>query len=226
MKEIKTVAAYGMDEHVEKKSRFIGQAWPVETEEEVKEILARTRKEYWDASHNVYAYILSPKDIGRSNGAPLQKFSDDGEPGGTAGKPCLDVIAGQGLVDVLVIVTRYFGGTLLGTGGLVRAYTKGAQIALAAAGIIEKKVYLEGSVRMDYGSLSKIQYLVGKRPVEEVSIKDTVYAEDVCMQLLVREDVSKSFEEEIIKASDGRLSLEKANRVLAAKVRNEIKVFP
>ena len=225
MKEIKTVAAYGRDEHVEKKSRFIGQAWPVESENEVKEILAKTRKEYWDASHNVYAYILSPGQTDGPGAMPLQKFSDDGEPGGTAGKPCLDVIAGQGLSNVLVIVTRYFGGTLLGTGGLVRAYTKGAQIALAAASVIEKKVYYTGSIRMDYASLAKIQYLAGKMPLEEVSIAETAYAQDVSMSILVREDVWESFSEQIIKATDGRLSIQKERRVLAAKVGNKMKLF-
>ena len=99
----RTVAGYGIDEHIEKKSRFIGQAWPVRTEEEAKQILETNRKEYWDASHNVYAYrIQSP---GASS--DILKFSDDGEPGGTAGKPCLDVLLGEDVMNVLVIVTRF-----------------------------------------------------------------------------------------------------------------------
>ena len=118
-----TVWQHGQDEHIEKKSRFIGQAWPVHSEEEAREIIERTKKEFWDASHNVFTYRVGD----------IQRFTDDGEPSGTAGKPMLDVLLGRDLQNVLVIVTRYFGGTLLGTGGLVRAYTKGAQIAVEAS---------------------------------------------------------------------------------------------
>ena len=218
----RTVAARGQDEHVEKKSRFIGIAWPVHSEEEAKQIIEKIRKEYWDASHHVYAYRLRPAD---GKGTEIQKFSDDGEPGGTAGKPCLDVLLGEDVSNVLVIVIRYFGGTLLGTGGLVRAYTKGAQIALAAAGVIEKKVYVRSSIRMDYGYLSKIQYLIGKKPAEEVGVVDTVYEDNVIIRLLVREDIHDRFRDEITASSEGRLALEDEEKVLAAPVNGKLQVF-
>ena len=111
-----TVYRGGMGEIIEKKSRFIAEVYPIESEEQAAQILEETRKKYWDARHHCWAYVL-----GRNPAA--ERMSDDGEPAGTAGKPILEVIRGRKLTDVLVIVTRYFGGTLLGTGGLVRAYT-------------------------------------------------------------------------------------------------------
>ena len=147
-----TVWQHGVDEHVEKKSRFIGQAWPITSEEQARAIIEQTRKEYWNASHNVFTYRVGD----------VQRFTDDGEPSGTAGKPMLDVLLGRDLQNVLVIVTRYFGGTLLGAGGLVRAYTKGAQIAIEAAGVIEKAVYYRYDLPMEYTRLGKMQYAMGQ----------------------------------------------------------------
>ncbi|MBQ7059074.1 MAG: YigZ family protein [Firmicutes bacterium] len=217
----RTVADYGIDEHIEKKSRFIGQAWPVRTEEEAKQILEATRKEYWDASHNVYAYrIQSP---GASS--DILKFSDDGEPGGTAGKPCLDVLLGEDVTNVLVIVTRYFGGTLLGTGGLVRAYTKGAQIALAAAGKIRIESYQMCVLSMDYTYLAKMQYLIGKKPKDECSEMETVYEDQVTMHLLIREDQVTKIAEEITAVSEGKLSLKPGEKKKAALVKGRLQII-
>lgn len=218
----RTVAGFGQDEHVEKKSRFIGLCWPVYTEEEAKAKIEQIRKEYWDASHHVYAYRLQPSEKTPSE---IQKFTDDGEPGGTAGKPCLDVLLGAGVTNVLVIVIRYFGGTLLGTGGLVRAYTKGAQIALTAAGIVDKKNYLSGYIDMDYGILAKIQYTIGSMGREDVSETGTVYEDKVRMHLLVREEYLPQLEKKLAEASDGRLSLIKEEKVLAALVDGRLQSF-
>ncbi len=209
----KTVAGHGMDEHVEKKSRFIGQAWPVYSEEEARMILEETRKTYWDASHNVFAYRLAND---------LQRFSDDGEPSGTSGKPTLDVILGADVKNVLVIVTRYFGGTLLGTGGLVRAYTKGAQIALEAAGIIEKKIFNRCCIVMDYTFLGKMQYLVGKSGYPQEGID---YADGVTMHLLIPEEETAAFEKEIVSATDGKLHLEIRGKTWGALKDGEIRLF-
>ncbi len=217
----RTLAGYGIDEHIEKKSRFIGQAWPVRTEEEAREILEKTRKEYWDASHNVYAYRIRP--VGASS--EILKFSDDGEPGGTAGKPCLDVLVGEDVMNVLVIVTRYFGGTLLGTGGLVRAYTKGAQIALAAAGEIEIENYRQCVLRADYSYLAKLQYLIGKMPKDECSEMSTVYEEQVTMHLLIREDKVQNVADEITAASEGRLKLEPGEKKKAALISGRLEIM-
>ena len=208
----KTAAGYGCGEIVEKKSRFIGQAWPVKTEEEARAILEETRKKYWDASHNVYAWRIGG----------VQRFSDDGEPSGTSGKPTLDVITGAGLDNVMIIVTRYFGGTLLGTGGLVRAYTKGAQTALAAAGVLEKMVFVRGSLSMDYGFLSKVQYLTAKNGWH---VEDTVYADQVTMRLVIAEAETQAFEKEITAASDGRLKVVWEGKTWGAKVPEGIRLF-
>lgn len=208
----RTVAGYGIDEHVEKKSRFIGQAWPVASEEEAREIIEKTRKEYWDASHNVFAFRIGS----------VQRFSDDGEPSGTSGKPTLDVLVGENVDNVLVITTRYFGGTLLGTGGLVRAYTKGAQIALKAAGIIEKKVYVRCSIAMDYTYLSKMQYLVGKKGI---AAEDTAYEDLVTMHLLIPEEEAADFEKEVISQTEGRLQVKRDSKVMGAVTEGKIRLF-
>ena len=126
----KTVAREAHAEFVEKKSRFIGHVKPVTTEEEAQAFVAALKKQYWDATHNVYAYVLR-------SGA--RRFSDDGEPQGTAGMPTLDVLQKAGLTDCVVVVTRYFGGILLGAGGLVRAYSHGALLAAAAGEIVEMR---------------------------------------------------------------------------------------
>ena len=123
---------FGEDEFVEKKSRFIGRVWPVETEEEALEKIAQMKKQHYDATHNCWAYVLK-------SGA--MRFSDDGEPGGTAGNPMMQVLQKENIFNVVCVVTRYFGGTLLGAGGLVRAYTKGAKIAVDAAGKSMKRVW-------------------------------------------------------------------------------------
>ncbi len=132
MDEYLIPTGYGEDEFVEKKSRFIGRVWQVETEEEALEKIQAMRKQHYDATHNCWAYII--KD------GPM-RFSDDGEPGGTAGMPMVQVLQREGLFNVVCVVTRYFGGVLLGAGGLVRAYTKGAKIAVDAAGKSMKRVW-------------------------------------------------------------------------------------
>ena len=121
----------GQGEIVEKKSRFIATVLPIETEEEALEFIAKMKKKYWDARHNCYAYVTGDK-------GQIQRFSDDGEPQGTAGKPMLDILNSYGLTDCLLVVTRYFGGTLLGTGGLVRAYTDATRAGIENSDIVEK----------------------------------------------------------------------------------------
>ena len=134
--EYRTIYRGGEDEIVEKKSRFIATVVPVNTEEEALEFVEKTRKKYWDARHNCFAYIIGER-------GQLQRCSDDGEPNGTAGKPMLDVLLGNELRNVAVVVTRYFGGTLLGTGGLVRAYSGAVKAGLDASMVITKIRHLE-----------------------------------------------------------------------------------
>ena len=132
MQEYLVPTQYGEDEFVEKKSRFIGRVWPVETEEEALAKIQEMKKQHYDATHNCWAYVI--KD------GPM-RFSDDGEPGGTAGNPMMQVLQRENIYNVVCVVTRYFGGILLGAGGLVRAYTKGAKIAVDAAGKSMKRVW-------------------------------------------------------------------------------------
>ncbi len=150
LSQYKTVSQWGSAEIVIKKSRFIGQAKPVESEEEAIAFIEAVKKEHWNATHNCSAYMVGERD-------QIQKASDDGEPSGTAGKPILEVIRQQGLKNVVVVVTRYFGGILLGAGGLIRAYTDGAVVGIAAAGPVTKKLHREIFVSIDYTWLGKVE---------------------------------------------------------------------
>ena len=194
----KTISGTGEAEIVEKKSRFIAHAIPVKTEKEAVEHIERIKKRYWDARHNCYAYVLGLENR-------IQRYSDDGEPGGTAGMPMLEVLNGEDVTDTLVVVTRYFGGTLLGTGGLVRAYGKSTKEGLLAAGIVEKILYREISVTVDYALSGKVQYeaVQGGHKIE-----DTVYAENVCFKLLVRISLAESFVKNIINVTNGKAEIE------------------
>ena len=147
------VSKGGEGEITEKKSRFIAHVLPVESEEEALLQIENIKKKYWDARHNCFAFIM-----GKNN--EIQRFSDDGEPQGTAGKPILEVITGNQVVNICIVVTRYFGGTLLGTGGLVRAYTEAAKLALADAGIHTMQLMKLVSITTNYNDSGKVQYLL------------------------------------------------------------------
>ena len=162
----------------EKKSKFIATVLPVKNEEEALAFLARMKKQYWDASHNCSAYVIG-------EGARLQRCSDDGEPQGTAGRPMLDVLLGEGVYDVAVVVTRYFGGTLLGTGGLVRAYSKAVQEGLRASTVLEICHGFRMRIRTDYSDYGKIQYLLGN---EEIPITDQAFTDLVEIEILLSEE--------------------------------------
>ena len=152
MVSYKTVEKEAYDEFVEQRSKFIGYVKPVKTEQEALDFINEKRQKHWDATHNVYAYVLRD--------GQQQRYSDDGEPHGTAGVPTLDVIVKSGLTDVVVVVTRYFGGILLGAGGLVRAYTKGAKIAVTAGNIITMESCTMARLRCDYNQYGKISGLI------------------------------------------------------------------
>ena len=173
--EYKTVYRGGEGEIVEKKSRFIATVRPVHSEEEVLAFIEEVKKKYWDARHNCFAYV-----IGVTN--PTLRCSDDGEPAGTAGKPMLDVLLGNELRKVAVVVTRYFGGTLLGTGGLVRAYSGAVKAGLKASVVITKILGVKLHIETDYTTFGKIQYILAQR---ELKILDTVYTDKVELEVLV-----------------------------------------
>jgi len=163
-----TVKQYGTAEYEDRKSVFIGEALPVSSEAEALEFLASVKKKYPDARHHVYAYVLRDNSI--------MRFSDDSEPQGTAGMPVLDVIRKRGCTDVIIVVTRYFGGTLLGTGGLVRAYTAAAVGALESAEIIRYDIYSTVSIEIGYPDYSRITTALSERGFR---VEDTDFSEKV-----------------------------------------------
>ncbi len=169
MGSYKTLHDFGTDEIIIEKSSFIGYAKPIKTEEEAVEFINEIKKKHKDATHNVWAYTVGPT-------MNIQRYSDDGEPQGTAGIPTLEVIKKEDLRDVVVVVTRYFGGVKLGAGGLVRAYTKGAKVGLEAAKIIEKVMYKEVKIKVDYNQLGKVQNEIMNLGY---FIKDTLYTDEV-----------------------------------------------
>ena len=173
--EYRTIYQGGEDEIVEKKSRFNASVIPVENEEEALEFIEKTKKQYWDARHNCFAYVIGER-------GQLQRCSDDGEPNGTAGKPMLDVLLGNELRNVAVVVTRYFGGTLLGTGGLVRAYSQAVKAGLQASVMITKILGVKLHIETDYTTFGKIQYILAQR---ELKILDTVYTDKVELEVLI-----------------------------------------
>lgn len=183
----KTLHEFGMDEIIIEKSTFIGYAKPVKTEEEAVEFINEIKKKHKDARHNVWAYT-----VGKNMN--IQRYSDDGEPQGTAGIPTLEVIKKEDLRDVVVVVTRYFGGIKLGAGGLVRAYTKGSKIGLEAAKIIDKVMYQEVRIKIDYNQLGKVQNEIMNMGY---FIKDTVYEDNVVIIVYSKFDEIESLVDKI-----------------------------
>ena len=181
MDEYLVPSGYGEDEFIEKKSRFIGRVWLVETEEEALARIQEMKKQHYDATHNCWAYVIR-------DGA--MRFSDDGEPGGTAGNPMMQVLQREALYNVVCVVTRYFGGTLLGAGGLVRAYTKGAKIAIDAAGKSMKRVWSVLYVPCPYTYYERL-----KLEVEAFGgiIRDTQFGAEVELEILVAKPQMQAF---------------------------------
>ena len=200
MSEIKTykvVTKEGTGEIVEKKSRFIGSSYIVESVEDAEKKIAEVSKKYWDARHNCYAYV-----IGKNS--ENTRCSDNGEPSGTAGKPRLEVITGAGLTNTLVIVTRYFGGVLLGTGGLVRAYTQAAQAAIAASETGEMVYARQLTVEVAYNMINNVKYFLEQN---KISISDPRYTENVQYDICVKEEDKEKITEGLIQKCEGKITI-------------------
>ncbi len=178
-----TLITPGEGEYTEKRSRFLGYVRPIADEAEAEAVLAALRKEHYSARHHCYAYVLGPEN-------EISRFSDDGEPSGTAGRPILDALTGSGLRNVIIVVVRYFGGILLGTGGLTRAYRAAAKEALAASVTAERIAGEKLSIICPYTSLGKIQYLMGQ---QEACQLDAVYGESVELSLIIPKERSAVF---------------------------------
>ena len=198
MKETyKIVFEGGQGEIVEKKSRFIATVSPVETEEEALAFIEKMKKKYWDAKHNCYAYVIGQNQ-------ELMRFSDDNEPQGTAGKPMLDVLLGADVHYTVVVVTRYFGGALLGTGGLVRAYSGAVQAGLKASTLADKCCGVPITIGTDYSGIGKVQYLLAQRKIPTLSSE---YTDKVQLKVLVPVSEKKELLAALIEGTNGRAEL-------------------
>ena len=192
-----TVADKGTGEIVEKRSRFIANVFPIKTEAEAIDIINSLKKEYWDARHNVYAYTLREGNICR--------YSDDGEPSGTAGVPTLDVLKKRNIVDCLVVVTRYFGGVLLGTGGLVRAYTAAANEGLEKARVITMQPCLLGETKSTYGDYDSFLRLAQSHNID---IRNSEFQEDITLSFAIEFEETDKFRENLKNQFCGRMTFE------------------
>ncbi len=206
MDEYLVPTGYGEDEFIEKKSRFIGRVWCVETEEEALAKIQEMKKQHYDASHNCWAYVIR-------DGA--MRFSDDGEPGGTAGNPMMQVLQREELYNVVCVVTRYFGGVLLGAGGLVRAYTKGAKIAIDAAGKSMKRVWTVLYVPCPYTYYERV-----KLEIEAFGgvLRDTQFGSEVELEILIAQPQVEAFITRLTDMSAGVIE--------ALETGNEYRAFP
>lgn len=196
-KYFKTINERATAEIVEKKSRFIANVSPISTEEEAISFISEIKKQHYNARHNCFAYIIGGQ-------VPIIRFSDDGEPSGTAGKPILDVLIGEKLENVIVVVTRYFGGTLLGTGGLVRAYGKSAKEAILASKIVEMDLYATLYISCDYSLSGKIQYEIENSSFILFNID---YTDIVKFTVYVNEREKLNFQNHIINISNNKANV-------------------
>jgi len=202
-KSYKILYQAGEGEIVEKKSRFIATIRPVDSEEEALSFIAEMKKKYWDATHNCTAFV-----IGENH--EQMRCNDDGEPSQTAGRPMLDVLLGEDVHNCCAVVTRYFGGTLLGTGGLVRAYSAAVKEGLRNCQILEKQLARKLTVETDYTGLGKIQYILGE---EKISTLDSQYADKVSLTLLVPVDQLDPLMEKLTEGTNGRCVMEPGEQV-------------
>ena len=200
--EYKTIDKEACDEFIEKKSRFIGYIKPVTTKEEAVDYINSIKSKHWDATHNVYAYVLRD--------GQTRRYSDDGEPQGTAGIPVLDVLLKENVTDCVVVATRYFGGILLGGGGLVRAYSHTAKIAVDAGGVVTMKQCSIMEAECDYNFYGKMNSLI---PEFGGIVDDAQFAENVVMKFRIPADIEAEFQKKLVDSSLGRYSAKKTGEI-------------
>lgn len=205
----------GEDEIIEKKSRFIGELVPITSEEDAFAYLESVRKKHYNASHHCFAYVLGEKN-------QTERASDDGEPSGTAGRPILHVLEGEEIHNALIVVTRYFGGTLLGTGGLTRAYTAAAKAAVEAAQTVERLSGLRYHVRMDYTSLGKVQYIIGQM---NLFTEEILYREDVEAVVIAPAELGGAFVKKVTEATGAKALISEGEPVSYGCVNGALKLL-
>lgn len=211
----KIVYKGGVGEIIEKKSRFIATVIPITTEEEALSFIEQKKKQYWDASHNCSAYTLGTRH-------ETARCSDDGEPQKTAGRPMLDVLLGEDVHNVCVVVTRYFGGTLLGTGGLVRAYQAATKAGLTESVVVEKQYGIPVTVATDYNSIGKLQYIIAQM---ELYTQNTSYTDTVTLTVLTTEATCHAFIKKVTEATSGKAVITEEDPVWFAEVDRELVFF-
>lgn len=200
-KSFNTINQRAEAEIIEKKSRFIANVLPISSEEEAISFIAEIKKQHYNARHNCFAYVIGG-DI------PIMRFSDDGEPNGTAGKPILDVLLGEKIENAIIVVTRYFGGTLLGTGGLVRAYGKSAKEGILAAKIVQMDMYTKVFISVDYSLIGKMQYEIS---TSEHILIDTEYTDLVKFSVYIKNELLDQFIKNIINITNNTAKITKEN---------------
>lgn len=205
----------GEGELVEKKSRFIATTRPVESEEEAIRFIEEMKKKYWDARHNCSAYVIGER-------GQIQRCSDDGEPSQTAGRPMLDVLLGEEVRNICVVVTRYFGGVLLGTGGLVRAYQGATQEGLKNSVILDKCLGMKLKVTTDYNGIGKLQYVAGQMGL---TILDTEYTDQVVVTLMIPADEVEAFTAQMTEKTNGKAVMEEEGSMYYAVHEKELVLF-
>ena len=215
LENYKTIYAGGEGEITEKKSRFIATVRLVEKEEDALAFIEEMKKKYWDARHNCYAYSIGEH-------REFTRCSDDGEPSGTAGRPMLDVILGEDIYNVAVVVTRYFGGVLLGTGGLVRAYSGAVQEGLKNSTVITKYLGVKLSVTTDYNGVGKLQYLFGQK---EIPILSADYTDKVVFTVLVESSRIQEIKKAITEATSATAQMEESDPVYFAEINGKFTVM-
>lgn len=208
----KIVYKGGEGEIVEKKSRFIAYVKPVDTEEEANDFIESIKKKNWDARHNCSAVV-----IGENN--EFSRCSDDGEPASTAGKPMLEVLINEGIHNAAVVVTRYFGGVLLGTGGLVRAYQGAVKEGLAASVIAEKQKGAKYKITTDYNGIGKLQYIIASLNIFTIN---TEYTENVDIEVMVNSSMEKEFVDKVVEGTNGRVKISRLEEVSYVIVDNQV----
>ena len=204
MTEYYLPTGYGTSEFTEKKSRFIGQVWPVSTESEAREYIETVKRQYHDARHNCWCFCLRDGTL---------RYSDDGEPQGTAGQPMLEVFQREGITDAVCVVTRYFGGILLGTGGLARAYTKGAKDALTAAGVSVQRIWDRVFVPCPYSLFERVKLETER---EGGLVENSEFGAEVQMTVLLPEDQTDAFLDRLVEVSNATLHGTKVEQILRA----------
>lgn len=212
LEHYKTIYQGGEGEIIEKKSRFIATVRLTKTEEEALAFIEEMRKKYWNATHNCFAYVIGER-------RELVRCSDDGEPSGTAGRPMLDVLLGEELYNTTVVVTRYFGGTLLGTGGLVRAYSKAVQEGLAQSRIVDKQYGVLMEILTDYNGIGKIQYLIGQRGLTTM---ESEYTDRVRLTVLVPKGNLEEVKAELTEGTNGRARMREEKELYYAVLDGEV----